>query len=174
MIRVRFPASNGKRVSSPCAFFKLSTTPWRRTGGGGIFPHILDLALNAGEYSASGLGRFTPTERGPGTHWTGCLVGSRIIGGTRGWRKKFPVPIGTRTPDHPARILALYNWAIPAGAGDFSLWHCVQTGSAARAWSWPLTSNYSRCQRMRGTVSPLPQYVLMVWCLVKFRDNFTF
>jgi hypothetical protein len=28
--------------------------------------------------------------------------------------------------------------------------------------------------RMRGATSPLPQYVFMAWCLVKYRDNFTF
>jgi len=27
---------------------------------------------------------------------------------------------------------------------------------------------------MSGAVPPLPQYVFMVWCLVKHRDNFTF
>jgi len=27
---------------------------------------------------------------------------------------------------------------------------------------------------MRGAISPLPQCVFMVWCLVKHRDNFTF
>jgi hypothetical protein len=27
---------------------------------------------------------------------------------------------------------------------------------------------------MRGAVPPLPQYVFMVWYLVKHRDNFTF
>jgi hypothetical protein len=27
---------------------------------------------------------------------------------------------------------------------------------------------------MRGAIPPLPQYVLMAWCLVKHRDNFTF
>jgi hypothetical protein len=27
---------------------------------------------------------------------------------------------------------------------------------------------------MRGAIPPLPQYVFMVWCLVKHRDNFTF
>jgi hypothetical protein len=27
--------------------------------------------------------------------------------------------------------------------------------------------------RMRGAIHPLPQYVFMVWCLVKHRDNFT-
>jgi len=27
---------------------------------------------------------------------------------------------------------------------------------------------------MRGSIPPFPQYVFMVWCLVKHRDNFTF
>jgi hypothetical protein len=27
---------------------------------------------------------------------------------------------------------------------------------------------------MRGAIPPLPQYVFMSWCLVKYRDNFTF
>jgi hypothetical protein len=27
---------------------------------------------------------------------------------------------------------------------------------------------------MHGAIPPLPQYVFMVWCLVKHRDNFTF
>jgi hypothetical protein len=27
---------------------------------------------------------------------------------------------------------------------------------------------------MRGAIHALPQYVLMAWCLVKHRDNFTF
>jgi hypothetical protein len=27
---------------------------------------------------------------------------------------------------------------------------------------------------MRGAILPLPQYVSMVWCLVKHRDNFIF
>jgi len=34
------------------------------------------LALDAGEWSASSTGRFTPWERAPGTHWTGW-VGAR-------------------------------------------------------------------------------------------------
>jgi len=27
---------------------------------------------------------------------------------------------------------------------------------------------------MRGAIHPLPQYLVMAWCLVKHRDNFTF
>jgi hypothetical protein len=28
--------------------------------------------------------------------------------------------------------------------------------------------------RMRGAIPPLSQYVFMLWCLAKHRDNFTF
>jgi hypothetical protein len=75
-----------------------------------------------------------------------------------------------------------------AGAGKFSLHHRVHNGSgvhpasyptgnggsfpggkAAGAWSWPLVP-----RSMRGAIPPLPQYVFMVWCLVKHRVNFTF
>jgi len=28
--------------------------------------------------------------------------------------------------------------------------------------------------RMRGRILPLPHYVFMAWCLVKYRENFTF
>jgi hypothetical protein len=64
----------------------------------------------------------------------------------------------------------------PAGAGNFSFHHGVQTdsgthaasypmgtrdsfsgGKAARSWSWPLISTYYRGQRMRGAIPPLPQ-----------------
>jgi hypothetical protein len=27
---------------------------------------------------------------------------------------------------------------------------------------------------MRGAIPPIPHYVFMVWCLVRYRDNFTF
>jgi hypothetical protein len=75
---------------------------------------------------------------------------------------------------------------IPAGAGNFSLHHRIQTGSGAHgasysmgsrrsspggkavgAWSWPLTSIWCRGQRMRGAISPLPQYTFMMWCPIK-------
>jgi len=81
----------------------------------------------------------------------------------------------------------------PAGAGNFSFRHRVQTGSGAdpssypmdtgvsfpegkagEAWNWPLTCIYCRGQRMRGAIPPLSKYVFMVWCLVKHRYNFTF
>jgi hypothetical protein len=37
---------------------------------------------------------------------------------TRWWREKLPASTGTRTPDHPARSLALYHWAISAPYWD--------------------------------------------------------
>jgi hypothetical protein len=50
-------------------------------------------------------------DRAPGTHWIGGSVGPEPVW-TRWWRKKFPAPAGTRTPDHPSRSPALYHWAI--------------------------------------------------------------
>jgi hypothetical protein len=41
--------------------------------------HSLTSALDGGEWSASRPGRFTPTERAPGTHWIGGWVGPRAI-----------------------------------------------------------------------------------------------
>jgi hypothetical protein len=45
-------------------------------GSGGIAPHIL---RPGGEWSASRLGRFTPGERAPSTHWIGGWVGPRAV-----------------------------------------------------------------------------------------------
>jgi hypothetical protein len=41
--------------------------------------HSLTSALDGGEWSASHLGRFTPRERAPGTHWIGAWVGPRAV-----------------------------------------------------------------------------------------------
>jgi hypothetical protein len=47
-------------------------------GGVDVYIHVfLTLALVGGEWSASRLGRFTPGERAPGTHWIGGWVGPR-------------------------------------------------------------------------------------------------
>jgi hypothetical protein len=43
-----------------------------------VYIHIfLTSALAGGEWLASRLGRFTPWERAPGTHWIGGWVGPR-------------------------------------------------------------------------------------------------
>jgi hypothetical protein len=45
-------------------------------GGVDVYIHIfLTSALVGGEWSASRLGRFTPGERAPGTHWVGLREG---------------------------------------------------------------------------------------------------
>jgi hypothetical protein len=41
--------------------------------------HSLTSALDGDEWSASRLGRFTPKERAPGTHWVGGWVGPRAV-----------------------------------------------------------------------------------------------
>jgi hypothetical protein len=81
----------------------------------------------------------------------------------------------------------------PAGAGNFSFHHlCVQTSSGAHQASYSMGTGSlslgvkwpgreadhsppsSAELKMRGDIPPLLQYVSMVWCLVKHRDNFTF
>jgi hypothetical protein len=66
------------KLKSLCFSFKLSTTPWWRIGGVGYSSmDFLTSALDGGEWSASHFGRFTPSERAPGSHWIGGWVGSR-------------------------------------------------------------------------------------------------
>jgi hypothetical protein len=79
---------------------------------------------------------------------------------------------------------------VPAGAGNFSLHHRVQTGSgahpasypvvtkgsfpggkAAGAWSWPLTSHLVPRSRVRWAIPPLTQYASMAWCSVKNKKH---
>jgi hypothetical protein len=81
----------------------------------------------------------------------------------------------------------------PAVAGNFSLYHRVQTGSwahpasypmgtrgyfsggkVAGAWSWPLTSSWCRGQRMSGAIPPLPNKPSWRGAQLKQRDTFIF
>jgi hypothetical protein len=66
---------------------------------------------------------------------------------------------------------------VPAGAGNFSLHHRVQTVSGAYPASYPMGTKGSLPgskaatahlrpvprSRMRGAISPLPQYAFMAW-----------
>jgi len=84
---------------------------------------------------------------------------------------------------------------LQAGQLGFNAWqeqgellpcHCVQIGSGAHTAPEPMgTGGYFSGggvvhldlvpkSRMYGAIPPLPQYVFMVWYLVKHRDNFTF
>jgi hypothetical protein len=66
--------------SSPCALFIFNWAP--RHGGvlgnGGTVPRILISTLDRDERSVSRLGRFTPTESAPDTHWIWGWVGPRV------------------------------------------------------------------------------------------------
>jgi hypothetical protein len=80
----------------------------------------------------------------------------------------------------------------PEGAGNFSLHHCVHNDSGVHPASYPMGTTGSfpggKAARHEADHSPpssakvknawsytsTPQYVLMAWCLVKHRDNFTF
>jgi hypothetical protein len=94
-----------------------------------------------------------------------------------------------------------YGWSgdqVPAGAGNFSLHQCVQTGSAPPptsllpkeyqghfSWVWGgrgvnLTTHLHLTPRLciRATIPPLTQYAFMAWCSVKAQGqlylHFTF
>jgi hypothetical protein len=70
---------------------------------------------------------------------------------------------------------------VPAGAGNFSVHHRVQTGSGAQPGSYPMServsfsgvkrperkADHSPPSRMRGAIPLLPHYAFMVWCSVK-------
>jgi hypothetical protein len=80
----------------------------------------------------------------------------------------------------------------PAGAGNFSLRHHVQTGTEAHPASCAIGTGIpslgvKRLGREAAHSPPssaevknawsynsTPQYVFMAWCLVKHRDKFTF
>jgi hypothetical protein len=75
----------------------------------------------------------------------------------------------------------------PAGAGNFSLHHRVQTGSEAHPASCPmgmgggrgvkLTTHLHLVPRLKNewSYTSTPQYAFMAWCSAKrHRDNFTF
>jgi hypothetical protein len=81
---------------------------------------------------------------------------------------------------------------VPAGAGNFSLHHRVQTGSGANLASYPMGTRGSSLgvKRPRGEAnhsSPCSaevmntwscnstlQYAFMAWCSLKAQENFTF
>jgi hypothetical protein len=70
-----------------------------------VWFHFLTSALYGAQLSA-----LPPGKESPITHW---IVGYRWDPEpvwTRWWIEKFPAPVGTRSPDHPA----LYRRAIPA------------------------------------------------------------
>jgi hypothetical protein len=120
----------------------------------------------------------------------------RLFSKTRRWRRSHDGIMITsgRANMRGVGITQWYSnglWAgwsvvrVPAGSGNFSFHHRVQTGSGAHpasypmgtrrsfpggkvavVWRWPLTYISCRGQRMSGT-SPLPQYAFIVSCSVK-------
>jgi hypothetical protein len=70
--------------------------------------HSLTSELDGGEWSASHLGRFTPNETAPDTHWIGSSIGSRAVLDAV-VKRKIPTPTGNRTLEPPGRSPALYR-----------------------------------------------------------------
>jgi hypothetical protein len=70
---------------------------------------FLNSALVGGKWSASRLGRFTPGERAPGTHWIGGWVGPRTGPDVVKVRKILVLPgLELRPLGRPARSQSLY------------------------------------------------------------------
>jgi hypothetical protein len=64
------------------------------------FIHSLSSALDGGEWSASRPGRFTPSERAPGTHWIGGWMGPRAVLYAVA-KRKIPRPRRESNPRNP-------------------------------------------------------------------------
>jgi hypothetical protein len=78
--------------------------------------HSLTPELVGGEWSASRIGHFTPSERAPGTHWIGGWVGPRAILDTV-VKRKSPSPrreSNSRTPILQPVTQRYTDWAIKA------------------------------------------------------------
>jgi hypothetical protein len=70
--------------------------------------HSLNSEIDGGVWSASRTYCLIPRERAHVTRCMGGWVGPRD-GLDAVVKKKFPAPVGTRNPDHPARSPALYR-----------------------------------------------------------------
>jgi hypothetical protein len=78
--------------------------------------YSLTSALDGGEWSASRLGRFTPRERAPGTHWIEGWVGPRAVPDMV-VKRKIPSPLRDSNPRIPnvQPVAQRYtDWAITA------------------------------------------------------------
>jgi hypothetical protein len=101
----------------PCAFFNWASRhesvlrEWRYS-----CTHSFISALYGGEWSALIPGRFTPSERVPGTHWIGGWVGSRTVLDSVG-NSKIPSPRRESNPRTPIVLPVAQrytDWAIMA------------------------------------------------------------
>jgi hypothetical protein len=93
-----------------------------------VQPHVfLTSALVGGEWSASRLGRFTPEERAPGTHWTGGLVSPRAgLVDTGKWKFLPPPGLKLRPLGRSARSQLLYRLHYPKNF-FVKLWYNSET-----------------------------------------------
>jgi hypothetical protein len=92
---VNFKKGKGKVVP----VLNVSTTPLRCIGEWRYSStHSLISVLAGAEWSASRLASFTPRERALGTHLIGGWVGPKAGLDAVSKRKKFPAPVGNRTP----------------------------------------------------------------------------
>jgi hypothetical protein len=86
-----------------------------------VLIHIfLTSAQAGGDWSASRLGRFTPGEKAPGTHWIGGWVGPRAgLDYMEKWKILTPPGLEFRPLSRPASSQSLYRLRYP-GSGSIS------------------------------------------------------
>jgi hypothetical protein len=72
----------------------------------------MTLVLDGGKWSASRLGRFTPGERAPSTHWIGGWVNPRA--GLDDVEKRKFLTLSGLEPDRPAHSQSLYPLRYPS------------------------------------------------------------
>jgi hypothetical protein len=91
--------------------------PWRCIGEWRYSSmHSLTSALDGGEWSASRPGRFTSSERSPGTYWIGCWLGPRTVLNAV-VKRKIPSPrreSNSRTPIVQPVAQRYTDWAVRA------------------------------------------------------------
>jgi hypothetical protein len=98
----------------------------------------LTSALDGGEWSASSPGRFTPRERGPGTHWIGGWVGPRAILDAV-MKRKIPSPRQESKPRTPIIqfVAQRYtDWAITALDGRVIILKWISTETVWEGADW--------------------------------------
>jgi hypothetical protein len=88
-----------------------------------------------------------------------------------GWTARFQFPAGAkycsllhRVPTGPGAHITSY----PMGAGGSFPWDKV-----VGAWSWPLTSVYSR-DHERWNYTSIPPYIFIAFCSIKHKENYLY
>jgi hypothetical protein len=110
---------------------------------------LLTSALLGGEWSTSRLGRFTPGECAPGTHWIGGWVDLRAGLHDVEKKKLLTLPgLKLRLLGHPVRSQSLYRLSYPGS----SLQYRTVKKHSRNIWTWLRTTLCKMELKVFGTV----------------------